>query len=174
MSAGRRDAVPNAAGMMELNWGHIQTSGQLLDVKSSCFFSFFFFLIGWNRRRMYFHHLLSPRETEKKTKSVTCVTLASSSGFFWFFLTTVTFICISIFPFPSPHSSQFFPPLLFIVDCNYSDNHDGRGATLLLLSSWFTLWLPPTSWRFLRRDTVGALNSLPESQPVPFLSRKPL
>lgn len=69
--------------------------------------------------------------------------------------------------------ANFFP-LLFIVDCNYSDNHDGRGATLLLLSSWFTLWLPLTSCRFLRRDTMGAVKSLPESQPVPFLSRKPL
>lgn len=90
---------------------------------------------------------------------------------------TVIFICRITFLFVLFHLLiPATPPRLplFIVDCNYSDNHDGKGATLLVLLFLVHLVAPTDFLEIPEKRHYGAVKSLHESQPVPFFTWKPL
>lgn len=143
MSAGRWDTVPNLAGAMELNWGHIQTSGQLIGCKILLFF--FILLPDWMKQTQNVPSSFAVPMWKTKQK-VWLVSLMSSSGLFCFFTPLFLSVGAQLIFLPFPPHSRHFCPLLFIVDCNSSDNHDGKGAKNLLHSFWFTLRVAPTDF----------------------------
>lgn len=87
-------------------------------------------LIAWSvffaadGQRMYFHHVLSMSMC-KESKDKLCYSdvLAFRPLNVCFMQTAVFFVELRVFKFTSCHSNQSSHFLLFIVDCNNSDNH---------------------------------------------------